>query len=73
MFAIKIVQVQQYVSYVFSASTITVVVVVVVVLVAVLVIVIGGWFFYGYKHPDTKSGRWIIEVCRIYGLGVGDR
>ena len=38
-------------------------VVIVVIVIVIVVLVVGGWIFYAYKNPTSKSGIWLMEVC----------
>ena len=37
-------------------------IIVVVIVVVVIVLTVGGWIFYAYKNPTSKSGIWLMEV-----------
>ena len=39
-----------------------VVIILLVILFVALIIGIVGWFLYAYRHPNSPSGRWLIEV-----------
>lgn len=36
-------------------------IIVVVIVVVVIVLTVGGWIFYAYKNPTSKSGIWLME------------
>ena len=37
-------------------------IVIVVIIFVSLIVGLGAWFVYAYRNPNTKSGRWLIEV-----------
>ena len=37
-------------------------VIIVVLSVMTVLCLLGGWLFYGYKNPNSSSGRWLIQV-----------
>ena len=41
-----------------------VVIILVVILFMALIIAVVAWFLYAYRHPNSRSGRWLIEVGR---------
>jgi hypothetical protein len=38
----------------------------IVVVCSVLLILVGFWVVYARRHPNTSSGRWLIEVKFIH-------
>ena len=41
-------------------------VILVVLIVVGLIVAIVAWFVYAYKNPNSKAGRWLIEVGGEY-------